>query len=105
MITDDWVLRERAARMRASGQWSIDELAKELGVSKRSLYRMLPKSLRLGEIWVWNGKGRDGMRVGLRRWHGRMKAAGLRRNGSVTIRDGRTIETGRREPWPLVDRG
>lgn len=103
--TDDWVLRERAARMRASGQWSMDELAAALHVSKRSLYRMLPASLRRGEIWVWGGAGREGMQSGLKRWHERMSAAGLRRNGSMTIRDGRAIETGRREPWPMVERG
>lgn len=103
--TDDWVLRERAARMRASGQWRVKDIAAELGCSIQSVYRMLPASLRRGEIWVWGGAGREGMQSGLKRWHERMSAAGLRRNGSMTIRDGRAIETGRREPWPFVERG
>jgi hypothetical protein len=97
--TDDWVLRERAARMRASGQYSMDELAAELRVSKRSLYRMLPAYLRRGEIWVWTGKGRGGMGDGLKRWHERLKARGLPRNGSVKIVDGQIIKTGRVGRW------
>jgi hypothetical protein len=96
-FTDDWVLQERAARMRASGRWSVPEIARELRCSIRSVYRMLPKYLRLGEVWAYART--DAERDTFRKWHDEMKAAGLPRNGSVTIRGGKTVKTGRREAW------
>lgn len=103
-ILPDFVLTERAVRMRLSGQWSVPELAAELGISKRTLYRALPACVKRGEIKVYSEEARERMRASFRRWHERMEKAGLPRDGSVTIRGGEVVRTGRVNPWPFVER-
>ncbi|GEM_PF-6692701 len=88
---------ERVIALRRAG-WAVTAIARELGISVSTVYRRLPPELRRGEI-----RGRDAANVktlgdSLRRWHERMRARGLPRNGSVTIEGREVIRTGWREP-------
>lgn len=95
----DHVITERAARMRLSGMWSICEIAQELGCSRRTVYRALPPEVRRGTVWVYTDESRERLRASFQRWHEAMKREGLPRNGSMTIRGGRVVRTGRVDPW------
>lgn len=101
-ILPDHALVERATRMRLSGQWTIDELAAEFNVSRRTMYRALPPEVRRGEIRVFSEEARVRQGSTWRNWHKSMQARRLPRNGSVTLRNGEVIETGRNvRRWKL----
>lgn len=101
-ILPDHALVERATRMRLSGQWTVNELAAEFGVSRRTMYRALPQSVRRGEIRALSDEARGRQGAGIRRWHNELQARRLPRNGSVTLRNGEVIETGRNvRRWKL----
>lgn len=95
-ILPDHALSERATRMRLSGQWTVNELAAEFNVSRRTMYRALPEAVKRGEIKVYSDEARQRQRETLRRWHDRMRERRLPRNGSVTLGpNGEIVMTGR----------
>jgi len=74
----------------------VNELAAEFGVSRRTMYRALPQSVRRGEIRALSDEARGRQGAGIRNWHSELQARRLRGHW---LRNGEVIETGRNVRW------